>query len=212
MYRVLSAFIFALLGVVDAAGQVPVKIAGVGKPVEAMQWGAGTHTVIALHGYGNGPELFGTGLGEELGPKLASAGFRVLALRWAGLPSGGEAEVAAALAWARQTGATDVSLLGHSFGADLAARAAMANPDGTFDTLVLLAMTDGAPITLSKTKKLFVVSDGDTLSKRAQQLAEQSAEPKRSVVLQGTGHAISALSTGQFILSQGVIEMLGRGR
>jgi hypothetical protein len=37
MYRVLCTFVIALLGVVDATGQVPVEIKSEGKSVEALQ-------------------------------------------------------------------------------------------------------------------------------------------------------------------------------
>jgi pimeloyl-ACP methyl ester carboxylesterase len=195
----------------ESVAQQPVQIDLAGRPVPAVQWGTGSHAVIAIHGRGGRPDVFGTGLGGDLGPTLARAGFRVIAPAWSGSPSGGEPEMTAAVSWARQTGAPRISLLGHSFGADLAARVAQSNPDGTFDTVVLLALTSGRGITLSKTKKLFVVSDGDTLSMpHARKLAEESSEPKRSVVLPGTGHMIFSLSSATFVLHEVIVEMLSR--
>jgi hypothetical protein len=69
----------------------------------------------------------------------------------------------------------------------------------------------GPPIALRKTKKLFVVSEGDTIySQRASKLAADSSEPKRSVVLPGHIHMIYGLSNKTFSLRDAIIEMLSR--
>ena len=82
--------------------------------------GSGDHAVIALHGSDNDRHYCFQPQGGQMGRRLANAGFRVIAVTWAGRPPGGFAEVAVAVAFAREAGVSKVPLVGRSRGGELA--------------------------------------------------------------------------------------------
>jgi hypothetical protein len=65
MRRFLLLLLGLLLLSLESAAQEPVHIDLAGKPIPAIQWGAGSHAVIAIHGSrpGANAAVFGTGLG-----------------------------------------------------------------------------------------------------------------------------------------------------
>lgn len=173
--------------------------------VSALNFGKGDHVVIALHGYQQDRNFF-KGYGDE----IAKAGFRVISIDWSGNRGSGFNEVGAAVKFAREQGAKKLSLLGTSRGAELAANYARAQPDGEFDTLVLLSSIDDKGIPLTKTKKLFVFSKYDSKASWTPTVADKSAEPKQLIMLGGSGHGLSNLVAEKADLMQDVIAALKR--
>lgn len=188
--------LMAALALWFAAGAVaqPIEISidSGGTDVSALVFGrAAAHTIIALHGAGQSKGLF-----KLIAPQLVRRGFRVIAIDWRSGKEGpgpGMAPLATAVGYAKQTGALKVSLLGFSRGGELAARYASGQPDGEFDSLVLLASYDDQAIPLAKTKKLFVFHDGDPFGRWSQISADRSTEPKKVFALKGGSHSIDAL-------------------
>ena len=160
--------------------------------VSALVFGRGVeHTIIALHGAGQSKNLFRT-----VAPGLGKLGFRVVAIDWQSGPAGpgpGMAPLAAAIGFARESGAKKISLMRFSRGGELAARYASAQPDGEFDSLVLLASYDDQAIPLARTKKLYVFHDSDRFGRWSQVSADKSSESKRVFALKGGAHSIVAL-------------------
>jgi dienelactone hydrolase len=166
--------------------------------VSAVQYGAGPKAVVLVPG--------GHGVGETWdlqARRLARAGFRVLSLDFRGLggstverQDGGKlpAEILAAVSKARADGATEVSVVGASFGGSSAAQAAIAAP-AKIDRLVLLADSgfDGAERLTGR--KLFIVARNDKDGSGRLRLEgirrrfEVAPEPKSLVVLEGSSHA-----------------------
>lgn len=162
--------------------------------VSAITMGDGDHVVIALHGAGgNDRRFFFIDRGGQLGQELAKAGLRVIAPTWAGQAGTGFSEVTTAIAYAKETGAKKISLMGHSRGGELAANYARQQPDGTFDTVIQLASVDDQGLPMVKTKKLFAFNKYDKWPKWQRSAYEKSAEPKQIVELGGSGHPVSAL-------------------
>ena len=153
--------------------------------------GSGEHIVIALHGAGQQKGLF-----RAIAPGLVRRGYKVISIDWKAGPDGpgpGLAPLAATVRFAREGGAKKVSLMGFSRGGELAARFASAQPDGDFDTLILLSSYDDQGIPLAKTKKLFVFHESDRFGRWSQVSADKSSEPKQVFALKGGAHSISAL-------------------
>ena len=183
----------ALVVALNAVAQpVEITIANGGVDVAALVFGrSAEHTVIALHGAGQSKNLF-----RVIAPQLARQGFRVIAIDWRAGPAGPEpgiAPLASAIGFARQSGAKKISLMGFSRGGELAARYASAQPDGEFDSLVLLSSYDDQGIPLERTKKLFVFHVDDRFGRWSQVSADKSSEPKRVVALKGGAHSIVTL-------------------
>lgn len=162
--------------------------------VPVITMGEGSHVVIALHGAGgNDRHFFFIDRGGQLGQELAKAGFRVIAPTWPGQTGMGYKEVAAAIAYAKDTGAKKISLMGHSRGGELAANYAKQQPDGTFDTVIQLSSIDDQGLPITKTKKLFAFNKYDKWPRWQRSAYEKSAEPKQIIELGGSGHPVSAL-------------------
>lgn len=169
--------------------------------------GSGEHTVIALHGAGQEKDLF-----RPIAPGLVRRGYKVISINWAAGPEGpgpGLAPLAATVRYAREAGAKKISLMGFSRGGELAARFASAQPDGDFDTLILLSSYDDQGIPLAKTKKLFVFHEYDRFGRWSQVSADKSTEPKRLFVLKGGAHSISALLADKPDLVDEIANALG---
>jgi dienelactone hydrolase len=102
--------------------------------VKALNFGAGDHVAIALHG-NNGNRSFFTNYAND----LVKAGFRVISIQWPGNPpASGIAPLRAAMKLAREQGAKNLSLIGFSKGGELAALFARTQAsEEELDTIVL---------------------------------------------------------------------------
>ena len=194
----------------DAVAQVEVNIKNGDSPIPAMAMGEGDHVVIALHGrvQGDGRRYFFHERGGKIGQELAGAGFRVIAPTWAGQSGAGFGEVAAAIAFAKETGAKKISLMGHSAGGALAANYARQQPDGIFDTVIQFSSADDKGLPMTKTKKLFAFNKNDRLASWQAAAFEKSAEPKQMVELGGSGHLVSELISEKPDLAKDVVTLL----
>jgi len=144
---------------------------------------------------------------QGLAIQAANAGFRVLAidLRGYGLSKNGPPhlnpggfgsplDVLAAVRYLRAAGATSVSIIGASMGADAAAGASILARPSEIDGLVLLAGSGSEPADRLKGRKLFIVAHADANSAgfrlpaiRAQY--ERASPPKELLILDGAEHA-----------------------
>ena len=144
---------------------------------------------------------------QGLAMQAANAGFRVLAidLRGYGLSKNGPThqnpdgfgsplDVLAAVRYLRAAGATSVSIIGASMGADAAAGASILARPSEIDGLVLLAGSGSEPADRLKGRKLFIVAHADANSAglrlpaiRAQY--ERASPPKELLILDGAEHA-----------------------
>lgn len=193
----------ALLAGTAAAQEFAIKEGDA--TVSALNFGQGEHVVIALHGNRANRSFF-----NDYANEFANAGLRVIAIDWPGTAGAGYNELGMAVRYAREQGAKKLSLLGFSRGAELAANYAKAQPDGDFDTLVLLSTVDDQGIPLAKTKKLFVFNKSDSIARWAPMAANKSAEPKEVIALGGNGHPVKALVAEKADLMQDVIATLKR--
>lgn len=173
--------------------------------VGAVNYGKGDHVLIAIHGFRQNRNFF-----KDYGDQIAKAGFRVIAIDWSADRGAGFKEVDAAVKFAREQGAKKISLLGTSRGAELAANFAKAQPDGEFDTLVLLSSIDDQGIPLAKTKKLFIFNKYDSNASWTPTAADRSVEPKQLITLGGSGHGMAPLLAEKADLMQDVIAALKR--
>jgi pimeloyl-ACP methyl ester carboxylesterase len=184
----------AVLSGGSALAQVETDIKRGDKVVSALIMGEGDHAVIALHGGGGTDRsFFFLGKGGQMGRKLANAGFRVIAVNWSGREGGGFSEVDAAIAHARETGATKISLMGHSRGGELAANYARRQADGVLDTVIQFSSADDQGLPMAKTKKLFAFNKHDPVAAWQAAAFDKSAEPKQKIELAGSGHAVGEL-------------------
>jgi pimeloyl-ACP methyl ester carboxylesterase len=203
--------VLAILAVAANALAQPVEvdIKDSDRIVSALAYGQDVeHTVIALHGAGEKKSIF-----KAVAPELAKRGFKIISIDWPAGPAGappGMGPLATAVQYARASGAKKVSLLGFSRGGELAARYASAQPDGEFDTLILLASYDDQPIPLTKTKKLFVFHDNDPYGRWSQVSADKSSEPKQVFALKGRVHSLSALFNDKPDLLDVIATTLGK--
>lgn len=198
---------FAVAG--PAAAQTNVTVKDGERLVSAVVFGEGEHAIIALHGASGANK----GAFNWISPALAGRGFKVISIDWPAGPAGpppGMAPLAAAVRFAKEGGAKKVSLMGHSRGAELAARYASLQPDGELDSLILLASLDDQPIALTKTKKLFVFSRNDRLARWSQLSADKSAEPKQIFALKGAAHNMAGLVADKPDLLEEIAGTLGR--
>ena len=203
----LGALLASVLAGANAQVETDLKVGDSTVAVATM--GDGEHVVIALHGAGgNDRRFFFIDRGGQLGQELAKAGFRVIAPTWPGQAGQGFSEVAAVVAYARETGAKKISLMGHSRGGELAANYAKQQPDGTFDTLIQLASVDDQGLPLTQTKKLFAFNKNDRWPKWQRSAYEKSVEPKQIIELGGSGHPVSALISEKADFAEDVIGIL----
>ncbi|MGQ0643834.1 MAG: alpha/beta hydrolase [Gemmatimonadaceae bacterium] len=179
-----------------------------GGVVYAHQYGAGAHGVVLAHGGRFSKESW-----DQQARVLARAGFRVLAFDFRGHgqsrgPSARDAsegrrfDVAAAVRFLRQAGATRISVVGASMGGDYAAEAAEAEPN-IMDRLVLIAAGAYTPLLRMRGRKLFIISRDDIIGENVPRFPpireqyEKASDPKELVVLEGSAHAQLIFATAQ---------------
>lgn len=209
MLKKLAAGLFMASVVVSASAQVETDLKVGDNTVSAMTMGEGEHVVIALHGAGgNDRRFFFIEKGGQMGQVLAQAGFRVIAPTWAGQAGMGFSEVTTAIAYAKETGAKKISLMGHSRGGELAANYAKQQPDGTFDTVIQFSSVDDQGLPMTQTKKLFAYNKYDQWAKWQGAAFDKSTEPKQQIQLGGSGHPVSALISEKPDLVQDVVGIL----
>jgi len=176
--------------------------------VYADVYGGGRHGVVLAHGGRFTKESW-----AEQAQDLAEAGFRVIAIdfRGRGRSRGGPQsddedayfDVLAAVRYLRGNGATEVSVIGASFGGRAAAQAAVAASPGEIDRLVLIAHSPIDHPEQMKGRKLFITARGDTTGSGAlrlpgiQEQFQRATEPKELVVLEGSAHAQFIFQTDQ---------------
>jgi pimeloyl-ACP methyl ester carboxylesterase len=191
------------------AGPVTLDV-GSGVKLAAEEWGTGPKAVLLVHDEGGDRTDWG-----GLGPKLATTGFRVVAVdlrghgrsapprpatdpEWAVLAR----DLDAAASWLSKRGVTDIHVIAAGAGATLALHAAAANP--AFDDLVLLSPSVSAHgLKLSGAiagygeRPLFVAAaqDDPTAAKAADWLAGQAAGPKLLEVYPSGGSGARLLNT-----------------
>lgn len=180
-----------------------------GGVVYADVYGTGRHGVVLAHGGRFTKESW-----EEQAPILAEAGFRVIAIDFRGRgrshapqsTSGHEDvhfDVLAAVRYLHETGATQVSVVGASFGGGAAAEAAAAASPGEIDRIVLIAHSSIDHPEQMKGRKLFITARDDTTGSGALRLPsireqfERAQDPKEMVVLDGSAHAQFIFQTDQ---------------
>lgn len=192
----------------SAWAQVETDIQGIHGPVSAIVMGSGHHAVIALHGgSGNDRHFFFLGKGGQLGRKLANAGFLVIAVTWSGR-DGGFREIDAAIAHARDAGASKISLMGHSRGGELAANYALSQGDGSLDSVIQFSSSDDHGLSMTLTKKLFAFNKWDPVAAWQPAAYEKSLPPRQKIELGGSGHAVSALISEKPDLVRDVVTLL----
>jgi dienelactone hydrolase len=164
-------------------------------------YGTGERGLVLVHG-GRFTKESWSGVATQ----FANAGFRVLAidLRGYGLSVNGPAElnpgfgspldVLAAVRYLRGAGATSVSIIGASMGADAAAGASILARTSEIDGLVLLAGSADQPADQLKGRKLFIVARNDANAAGLRLPAirrqyERSPGPKELLILDGDQHA-----------------------
>ncbi len=200
--------VFALAGPTYAG---PVTLdAGGGIRLAAEEWGAGPRAVLLVHDEGGERSDWG-----GLGPKLATAGFHVVAIdlrgHGASAPPGPATdadwaamvkEVDAAATWLAKRGVTDLHVIAAGAGANLALNTASTNP--TVDDLVLLSpLLNAHGVKLSTAigaygdRPLFVAAaqDDPTSAKAAAWLAEQAQGPKQLEIYPSGGSGARLLNT-----------------
>lgn len=170
--------------------------------IYADLYGAGERGLVLVHG-GRFTKESWSGQATQ----FANAGFRVLAIdmRGYGLSKNGPEhlnrdgygsplDVLAAIRYLRAAGATSVSIIGGSMGADAAAGASILARPSEIDGIVLLAGSGSDPGERLKGRKLFIVARNDANSAgprlpgiRAQY--ERAAPPKELLLLDGAEHA-----------------------
>ncbi len=175
--------------------------------VYANAYGGGDRGVVLAHGGRWNKESW-----DQQAQTLAQAGFHVVAFdfRGYGQSRGGarssEAEagrhfdVLAAVHHLRTTGARTVSVVGASMGGDYAAEASEAEPEA-IARLVLLAAGAYTPLTRTRGRKLFIMSQDDIIGDNEPRLPpiraqfDKSRGPKEFIILPGVAHAQAIFST-----------------
>ncbi len=172
-----------------------------GGVIVADLYPGGAHGVVLAHG-----AVFDKESWSKQAVALVAEGLTVLAIdfRGYGKSQGGSArddlslDVLGAVAYLREQGAEQVSVLGGSMGAAASASAARRADVGSIHKLILLAPPPfGGAENLRATATLFVVSRGDGLRSSVEKHFEAAPEPKRLVVLKGSAHAQHIFKTGR---------------
>jgi pimeloyl-ACP methyl ester carboxylesterase len=172
-----------------------------GWTIHADLYGSGDRGLVLVHG-----GRFTKASWRDQARELTDAGFRVLAIDMRGFglskegPTdaggfGSPADVAAAVRYLRQQGATSVSLLGGSMGGAAAADAAATLARGEVDRVVMLGAHASVPPEKLTFRKLYIATrddrDGSGTPRlpRVQAEYEKAPEPKEILVLDGSAHA-----------------------
>ena len=218
----LSILLLSILQVSAAASLSEVLFpSSDGGEVAALVYGEGEDALVLVHGARFNKESW-----AKQAPVFAEAGFRVLAIdmRGRGKSHGGPQEnaereihldVLAAVRFAREHGATTVSVLGASLGGWAAGQAAVDAEPGEIDRLVLLAATQVEEPENMQGKKLFIVGRDDLTGSGRSRLEsvreqfERAEEPKELVVIESDAHAQFLFETehGEEVMKQ-ILEFL----
>ena len=170
----------------------------------AHLYGSGDRAVVLAHGVRFNKESW-----KDQAPQLAAAGFRVIAIDFRGYGNsvpGPNArpgfddlyqDVLAAVRYARATGAKTVSVVGGSMGGFASANAVVNGSPGEIDRLVLLANPPVEHPERITAPKLFVTTEGDSLTAKVREQYRRAPEPKEIVVLPGSAHAQNIFATEQ---------------
>ena len=158
------------------------------------------HAVVLAHG-----AVFNKESWHDLALAMHQIGLRVLAIDFRGYGkseagSGSSArhlDVIAAVDYLKAIGVKRVSVLGGSMGGRASGQAAAQLENGVIDRLVLLAHPPIEHPEKLTGKKLFVVSEGDRLSRSVKAQYEQAPEPKTLTILPGDAHAQHIFKTEQ---------------
>ncbi len=176
--------------------------------VYADVYGAGDHGVVLAHGGRFTKESW-----TEQAQQVAAAGFRVVAIDFRGrgksrggpqATSGDEYfDVLAVVRYLHEIGATEVSVVGASFGGGATAQAAVESSPGEIDRIVLVAHSSIDQPELMQGRKLFITARNDTTGSGALRLGairdqfERARGPKDLVILEGSAHAQYLFQTDQ---------------
>ena len=182
--NILVGIAFLAIGGIALAQEFDLKQGEVVVP--AFSQGNGNHVLLMLPGAAANSRSNRDGL-KNTAIEIAKGndGIKAISISWQG-----HGDVAAAVQFAKENGAKKISLLGFSAGAEMAGRFASSQPDGEFDTIVLLGSIDDQGIPLKKTKKLFIHSNGDSIGRWTVKSFEQSADPKEILILERSGHSL----------------------
>ena len=190
--------------------------------IDAEEHGTGNRGVVLVHGGRFTKESW-----RPQAAELVRAGFRVLAIDMRGYGAskegpkelnpgyGSPLDVLAAVRWLHGSGATTVSLIGGSMGADAAAGASILARPREIDALVLLAGYADQPPEELKGRKLYVVARDDANAAgprlpRIQKQYEAVKGPKELLILEGSAHAQFIFDTPQGPkLMQEILQFLG---
>jgi len=175
--------------------------------VFAHIYGSGDRAVVLAHGVRFNKESW-----KDQASQLATAGFRVIAIDFRGYGKsvpGPNArpgfddlyqDVLAAVRYARETGAKTVAVVGGSMGGFASANAVVNGKPGEIDRLVLLANPPVEHPERITGPKLFVTTEGDSLTAHVREQYQKAPEPKELVVLAGSAHAQNIFATEQAAL------------
>lgn len=195
---------------IDAAAQQQVSLrADDGWVLSADVYGTGPHGLVLIHGGRLTKESW-----RPQAKRFQAAGYHVVALDLRGfglsqaVPAAGasedrkELDVVAAVAYLKQHGALEVSLIGGSMGGDAAADAAAALATGAVDCLVLLSSAGGARPDQVKARKILVVAARDDQRSAGERRwpnieagYKRVPVPKSVLLLEGTAHAQAIFDT-----------------
>ncbi len=180
-----------------------------GWTIHAEVHGRGERAVVLVHGGRFTKESW-----RPQAQELVRAGYRVLAIDMRGYGAskdgpkelnpgyGSPLDVLAAVRWLQGSGATRVSVIGGSMGADAAAGASILARPGEIDALVLLAGYADQPPKELKGRKLYVVTRDDANAEglrlpRIQKQYDATSAPKELLILEGAAHAQFIFDTPQ---------------
>lgn len=191
----MSATIGAVVGAAaasDGPDEVSFPTADGGE-IHALLWGDGDHGVLLAHG-----KVFDKESWSPLAPRLAGAGYTVLAIDFRGYgqsragTEGGKLylDVIAGISHLESIGANRISVVGASMGGGAAARAAVEVEGGEIDRLVLLAPAAiPKPEDMHANQIVYVTAEGDPSLDRTRALFARAPEPKSLELVPGTAHA-----------------------
>ena len=165
-------------------------------------YGQAKHAVVLAHG-----GQFNKGSWRIQASALTSKGFQVLAIDFRGFGcSKGpgqqdfftapfDKDVLAAVRYLKEHGATNVSVVGGSFGGAAAGDASIKSTAGEIDRVVFLGAAPNLPADGLQSRSLFIVARDDSDGSHALRLPgiraqyERTPEPKKLIVLDGSAHA-----------------------